>query len=97
MTLYDSGSVTSAVANVTIWDPTPPVIASGVGISAGNLAFQFTGTVGQHYRVEFAEALPAAADAWQVLTDIVSLAASPFTVSDPATNVQRYYRVVSLP
>jgi hypothetical protein len=53
--------------------------------------------VGQHYRVEFAEALPAAVGAWQVLTDIVSLAASPFTVSDSATNLQRYYRVVSLP
>ena len=94
--LYDSGSVTSAVANIRIWDPAPPVIAPAIGVSADNFAFQFTGTVGQHYRVEFAPVLPAAG-AWQVLTDIVSLAGSPFTVSDPATNVQRYYRVVSLP
>lgn len=94
--LYDSGSVTSAVANITIWDPAPPVIAPAVGVSGENFTFQFTGTVGQHYRVEFAPMLPSA-DAWQVLTDVVSLASSPFTVSDPATNVQRYYRVVALP
>lgn len=91
--VYDTGSVTSSVANVTLWNPTPPVIAPGAGVSGGGFAFQFTGTVGQHYRVEYTPVLPAGS--WQVLTDIVSLAASPFAISDPATNTQRYYRVVA--
>jgi hypothetical protein len=94
--VYDSGSVTSGVANVTIWNPAPPVIPPGGDVSESNYSFQFTGTVGQHYLVEYTPALPAAG-AWQVLTDIVALAASPFTVSEPATNAQRYYRVASLP
>jgi hypothetical protein len=62
----------------------------------GNFNFQFTGAVGQHYRVEFTSVLPAA-HSWLVLTDMVSLAVSPFTISDPTTNVQRYYRVTSVP
>lgn len=91
---YDTGSVTSSVANVTITNPAPTVI-SGSAAQNGSFSFTFTGTVGQHYQVEFASALPAGP--WQTLTDIVSLAQSPFTISDPATNGLRFYRVIWVP
>jgi hypothetical protein len=94
--VYDSGSVTSGAANVTIWNPAPPVIPPECGLAGGNFNFQFTGTVGQHYRVECTPALPAAGQ-WQVLTDILSLAVSPFTISVPATNGQGFYQVGLVP
>jgi len=74
----------------------PPVILPGVDVAEGNFRFQFSGTLGQHYRVEHTSILPAPSP-WPVLTDIVSLAVSPFAVSDPATNAQGFYRVVFLP
>lgn len=91
-----SGFVDDATVRIFVWNPAPPVITPVVGTSGGAFGFRFAATPGQHYRVEHAPLLPATG-AWQVLTDIVSLVASPFLVSDPATNGQRYYRVVSLP
>jgi len=70
----------------------PPVIGSAPDVSGGELHFQFTGTVGQHYRVEHTPMLPAPGS-WQVVTDIVSLATSPCTISVPATNDAGFYRV----
>lgn len=78
------------------FEPGPPVIVPGASIAGGNFNFQFAGTPGQHYRVEFTPALPASGP-WPVLTDILSLAASPFTVTDPTTSTQRFYRVSLIP
>jgi len=75
---------------------TPPVIVPGATVSGGNFNFQFTGTLGQHYRVEFTPVLPASGS-WPILTDILSLATSPFSVFDPITNTQRFYRVSLIP
>ena len=89
----DSGSVTSALVTVTVWNPAPPQLTAG--LSGSGISLLLAGTVGQHYRVEFAPALPAAQ--WQTLTDLTALAESPFALTDSATNSQRFYRAVSLP
>ena len=89
-TLATNGTLT------VVADLVPPVIVPGLGVSGGNFNFQFTGALGQHYRVEYTPVLPAT-DPWPVLTDIVSLATSPFTISDSITNNQRFYRVTSVP
>jgi hypothetical protein len=78
------------------WSPEPPVLLPGLHVAAGNIHFQFSGTLGQHYRVEFTPELPAVGS-WQVITDIVSLAASPFEVSDSMTNSRGFYRVGLVP
>src|SRR5262249_3485980 len=44
--VYDTGSVTSSVANITIVSP-QPAIQPGATVSGGNFEFQFTGAVGQ--------------------------------------------------
>ena len=64
--------------------------------AGGNFNFQFTGTLGQHYRVEYSPELPAPGP-WLVVTDIVSLATSPFAVSLPTTNGVGFYRVGLIP
>lgn len=74
----------------------PPVILPGLNVSGGYFNFQFSGVTGLHYRVEFTAALPADSP-WQVLTDLVALATSPFSVTDPATNTQQFYRVSLVP
>ena len=84
-------SVTANFVNVT-----PPVIGPALNLSGGSFNFQFTGTPGQHYRVEYTPSLPASG-AWQTLTDILSLAASPFAVSVPTTNGSGFYRVGLIP
>jgi len=74
----------------------PPVILPGLNAAGGNFSFQFTGTIGRHYRVEFTPVLPVVGS-WLVITDIVSLATSPFAVSSPMTNSQGFYRVSLIP
>jgi hypothetical protein len=79
--------------------PTPdPYVATflSAGVSNGNFNTQFDGTPGLHYRVEFTDDL-AGTNAWQVVTDIVSLATSPAEVSSPATNDAGFYRIIGLP
>ena len=83
---------TSTVVNVTVALPAPPVISPGVNVAGGKFNFQFTGTLGQHYRVEYAPTLPATG-AWQTVTDILSLGASPFAISISITNRTGFYRV----
>jgi len=73
-----------------------PKILAGVGVAGGFINFQFAGVVAQHYRVESTSQL-AAGGAWLVLTDIVSLTASPFQVSDTTTKSQEFYRVTLVP
>ena len=87
---------TSAVVNLTVTLPTPPVIAPGVNVAGGKINLQFTGTLGQHYRVESTPALPATG-AWQTVTDILSLGASPFAISISPTNRIGFFRVGLVP
>jgi hypothetical protein len=91
---YDAGTVGSATVGITVFDPTPPGLTAS--LADNMLSLQLTGVPGQHYRVEYQPALPAAGP-WQLLADIPALAASPFTVSDPATNGARFYRAVAVP
>lgn len=74
----------------------PPVIAPDINLSTGNFYFQFTGTLGQHYRVESTPVLPAPGP-WQIVTDIESLTRSPFAVAVPTTNAAAFYRVGLIP
>ena len=74
----------------------PPVIGSGANVSGGNFNFQFTGTLGSHYVVQYTPVLPAPGP-WQTVTDIVSLATSPLAISAPATNSTGFYRVGLVP
>ena len=74
----------------------PPLILPALDASGGNFNFQFAGTTGQHYRVEFTPVLPGSGS-WQVVTDIGSLPGSPYMVSHPMTNSQGYYRVILVP
>ncbi len=57
----------SVTANFVAVNLAPPVILPGLNVAGGNFNFQFTGTPGQHYRVEFTPVLPASGP-WPVLT-----------------------------
>jgi hypothetical protein len=74
----------------------PPAILPGINADASNFNFQFAGTTGLHYRVEFASTLPASGP-WQTVTDIVSLSVSPAAISHPLTNRNGFYRVGLVP
>jgi len=76
------------------WHASPPVLAAS--LAGQTISLLLSGSAGQHFRVEYAPALPVTGS-WQVLTDITSLAASPVTILDPTTASQRLYRAVSLP
>jgi hypothetical protein len=91
-----TGFSDDATVQIFVLDPTPPVIVPGATVAGGKFNFQFSGTLGQHYRIEFSPTLPSSGP-WPVLTDIVSLVASPFTVIEPTTNAQRFYRVRLIP
>ena len=73
-----------------------PAFLPGLGWANGNFAAQFAGTLGQHYRVEYTADL-SAPNAWQVLTDIVSLATSPFAISASMTNNAGFHSAFWLP
>ncbi len=89
-TLATNGTV------AVISNPAIPLLLPGANATGGRLTFQFTGLAGQHYRVESTAQL-AAGSVWAVLTDIVSLAASPLVVTDTATNAQQFYRISLVP
>jgi hypothetical protein len=91
-----TGFSDDATVQIFVLDPTPPVIVPGATVAGGKFNFHFSGTLGQHYRVEFSPTLPSSGP-WPVLTDIISLVASPFTVIEPTTNAQRFYRVRLIP
>ncbi len=87
---------TSTVVNITVGTPAPPVILPGANIAGGNFNLQFMGIQGRHYRVEYTPALPVAGS-WQMVTDIISLATSPFAISILTTGRTGYYRVGLVP
>jgi hypothetical protein len=74
----------------------PAEFLSEFSVSNGNFSAQFSGTVGQHYRLEYSENMTES-NAWQTVTDLVSLAISPFDVRAPATNDVGFYRIIGLP
>ncbi len=89
-----AGFTDDATLLIVVRAPTPPTLV--VSPEGANMQLQLSGTVGQHYLIEFQTTLPPSG-AWQVLTDILSLATSPLLITDPATNIHRFYRAVSLP
>ncbi|MEI6891540.1 MAG: carbohydrate-binding protein [Pontiella sp.] len=89
-------SVYSSAVSATPTEIDPAEFLPEVSVSNGNFNVQFTGTVGRHYRMESTDDLTGT-PAWQTVTDMVSLAASPFAVSTPATNSPAFYRVIGIP
>jgi hypothetical protein len=73
-----------------------PEVVSGGAFSNGIFNLQFTGSTGRHYRVEMIDDLTSS-NAWQVVTNIVSLTTSPFDVASPATNGAGFYRILWVP
>jgi hypothetical protein len=73
-----------------------PEFLPGITVSNGIFNVQFVGSTGQHYRVEMIEDLTSS-NAWQVVTDIVSVASSPIEVSASMTNGAAFYQVLWLP
>jgi hypothetical protein len=67
-------------------------------------AFQFiaatvlAGSIGQQYRVDYADVVTVGTTNWLVLTNI-TLPSSPYLVIDPSSagRTQRYYRAVPVP
>jgi hypothetical protein len=92
----DSNVTSNLTVSASFTQAEPPVILPGMNVSGGNIHFQFSGGVGQHYVVEATPALPAPGP-WLVITNIPSLASSPFPVSLPATNDAAFYRVGWVP
>lgn len=88
-----AGFVAEATVIVLVWNPAPPELS--VRLAEAGVRLELTGTTSQRYRIEYQPALPPVGP-WQVLNEVTSLTASPFIVTDPATNSERYYRVVSL-
>ena len=94
--VYDAGTVTSAVVNVKVWNPTPPAILPDGHVSGNTLTFSLSGTPGQHYQLEYTPALRPPAT-WQVVQDLHPLASSPFPVSATVSNRLGFYRAVLMP
>ncbi len=65
-------------------------------VSTEHFGATFSGTIGQHYQLEFTSDLTHSSS-WQVATDLVSLARSPMEVVVSITNDVGYYRVRWIP
>ncbi len=89
-----AGFADDATLRIKVASPAPPTLAAS--LTGGAIQLQLSGQVGQHHRVEFTSVLPQPGP-WQVLADITSLSASPFTILDAATNAYRFYRALWLP
>jgi hypothetical protein len=89
------GTTDILVLNTDVTCPDPVQLA-GAAIEGERFTFQFTGTPGHRYVVEFTSS-PSVHTSWQVLTEIPSLSESPFRVSDVLTDNNRFYRVRFLP
>ncbi|MDF7799221.1 hypothetical protein P4C99_07075 [Pontiellaceae bacterium B1224] len=65
-------------------------------ISNGVVNLAFSGTTGQHYRLEYIDSLTSS-NGWQAVTDMVSLVASTAEVFAPITNRTGFYRMIWIP
>ena len=88
-----AGFVDEATGIVFVWNPAPPELSAS--LAEAGVKLELAGTPGQRYRIEFQAALPPTGP-WQVLNEVSSLTDSSFTVTDPATTSERYYRAVSI-
>lgn len=89
-----TGFQADATVRLFVWNPAPPGLSAG--LVGASFQMQLTGIPGQHYRVEHRTSF-SATDPWTLLTDLPALAQSPWPVTDPATNAQRFYRAVGVP
>jgi hypothetical protein len=89
-----SGSVTSTVAALTLL--LPPVFQT-VTVTNGTLAFSWSAVTGQIYQVQYNTGLTQTN--WLNLSSVITATNITMTGSDitPATNSQRFYRVILLP
>jgi hypothetical protein len=96
--LLDASGWTAAELDAAGWQliASLPEFLPGHSFSNGTFNLQFTGTTGEHYRVEMIDDLTSG-NAWQVVTDIVSMATSPLDVAATATNRIGFYRILWLP
>ena len=86
--------ITNAVGTIT----SIPVDLHFFGDLKFIAATVLAGSIGQQYRVDYADVVTIGTTNWLVLTNI-TLPSSPFLVIDPASSgkTQRYYRAVPLP
>jgi PKD repeat protein len=70
----------------------PDVEITGLSIAGGGASLSFAGPQGDHYRVETIDDLTSG-NSWQTVTDIVSLAVSPFAVEVSTPNDSSFYRI----
>lgn len=90
------GSITSAVAALTVNNPLPPPPSAAPVPQAGKFLFTFTPVVGLTNTV-LTNANPAAAG-WGVLTNVPPPATtSSITVTDAAAGPSQFYRVMVVP
>jgi lysophospholipase L1-like esterase/pimeloyl-ACP methyl ester carboxylesterase len=90
--LDDPAPIVDFILNMVHADEHIARLADGTTVSNGNLNVQFTGTTGQHYRIEFVQDLSTTND-WQMMEDIASLPLSPTNVPLPTTNSIGFYRI----
>ncbi|MDF7806361.1 prolyl oligopeptidase family serine peptidase [Pontiellaceae bacterium B12219] len=91
-----TSTIVNFILNAVSADDHVPTLIFGTLASNGNFNVQFSGTTGQHYRVEYANELTAS-NSWLVTTDVVSLVESPLDVSVAPTNTVGFYRIGWLP
>ena len=95
------GSYSVSVSNANNTVVSPPVLLSLFGdlrLNAGTARTVLAGSIGQQFRVDYADVVTVGATNWLTLTN-VTLLFSPFYVDDPnsAGRTQRYYRAVPVP
>jgi hypothetical protein len=95
------GSYSVSVSNANNTVVSPPVLLSLFGdlrLNAGTARTVLAGSIGQQFRVDYADVVTVGATNWLTLTN-VTLLFSPFYVDDrnSAGRTQRYYRAVPVP
>lgn len=90
--LDDPSPIIDFIMNVVFAKDHIPMFLPGATFSNGNVNVQFSGTTGQHYCVESVDDLTTT-NAWQVVTNVVSLETSPMDVSAPTTNSAGFFRI----
>ncbi len=89
------GSVTSAVAVLTVVFPSFPIELSSAAVSNGVFNFSFTNTPGANFTVLTTTNVSLPLSNWTALGGLAEIAPGLFQFTDPqaATNEQRFYCV----
>jgi pimeloyl-ACP methyl ester carboxylesterase len=90
--LDDPAPIVEFVMNTVYAESHTPVFMPGMTTSNNMLSMQFSGTTGQHYRLETRESLTST-NAWSIVTDLVALTTSPAEISLPTTESEGFYQV----